>query len=249
MSTSGTNYDPSFSLLTSFSYYPQDPTRFNLSRHLDRLSQAHQTLSELEPSCWCASAPPVAAETISQAIQAAIGELKQDSRIRVTLQPPDGVPSVESFPLKPMPDYPVKLVLDDCATEYQRDPFMFVKTTNRTKYDDARERKGATLHPSNEPDSPPFDVILYNPKGEITETSISNIAFKFTRNPRDEEWITPSLSSGLLAGVKRAELLEKGEIREGVVKVESVLKAQKDGTLRVICFNGVRGTFEAFLEI
>ncbi|GAA5950405.1 hypothetical protein JCM3765_004535 [Sporobolomyces pararoseus] len=249
MSTSHPTYDPAFSLLTSFSYYPNDPTRFNLSRHLTRLSQAHQTLSHLEPSCWCASTPPVASETISQAIQTVTSELRQDSRIRVTLQAPNGEPFVECFPLNPMPSYPVKLVLDNCATEYQGDPFMFVKTTNRTKYDNARQRKGATLRPSNSSESPPFDVILYNPKGEITETSISNIAFKFTRNPQDEVWITPNLSSGLLAGVKRAELLEKGEISEGVVTVERVLEAQKDGTLKMICFNGVRGAFEAFLEI
>ncbi|GAA5870384.1 hypothetical protein JCM16303_001982 [Sporobolomyces ruberrimus] len=134
-----------------------------------------------------------------------------------------GKPVIENFPLTPMPDYRVKLVLDDRPTEYEGDPFMIVKTTNRKKYDDARARRGATLSPSNEPDAAPFDVILYNPQDEITETTISNIAFKFSQH--DAVWITPSSKSGLLAGVKRSELIEVGEIKEGIIKVEQVAKA------------------------
>lgn len=143
--------------------------------------------------------------------------------------------------LASLPD-PVRLVLDNQSTSYD-DPFLRSKTTRRAKYDAARERlgalrphllpqlcftvffsPGATLHPSDNPSDPPFDVVLFNPRGEITETSISNLAFRFSRDPA-APFVTPRASSGLLEGVQRAELLEKGEVVEGVVTVDEVKKA------------------------
>jgi 4-amino-4-deoxychorismate lyase len=67
-------------------------------------------------------------------------------------------------------------------------------------------------------------VILFNPSGEITETTISNIAFRFSGDP-STPYTTPRTSCGILEGVQRAELLEKGEIVEGVVRVDEVKQA------------------------
>ncbi|BGP12388.1 hypothetical protein JCM10213v2_000304 [Rhodosporidiobolus nylandii] len=140
---------------------------------------------------------------------------------------------------------PVRLIFDDRSTDYD-DPFLRSKTSRRAKYDEARERQGATLHPSPDPSAPPFDVILFNLAGEVTETSISNIAFRFSSDPA-AAYVTPASSCGLLEGVQRAELLEKGAVVEGVVKVEEVKKAAEAGALEIICFNGVRGVFKAYI--
>ncbi|GAA5907929.1 uncharacterized protein JCM6883_004062 [Sporobolomyces salmoneus] len=241
------SYDPDFFLITSMAYIAAGPAQYSeYDLHIDRLHQAHLTLARLEPDSWCAHNEPMDGDLIRQQLRKKFMDLEVNSRLRVKVGPYMR-PGVEVFPLDPMPYYPVKLVLDYQPTEYEGDPFMFVKTTERKKYDQARERAEATLWPSDDPECAPFDVILFNPKNEITETSISNIAFKFS--PSDTQWITPSLSSGLLAGVRRGELLKKGEIREEVVTKDRVIEAAREGTLKVICFNGVRGVFETFLDL
>ncbi|BGP44483.1 hypothetical protein JCM10450v2_000297 [Rhodotorula kratochvilovae] len=140
---------------------------------------------------------------------------------------------------------PVRLVLDDRPTEYTT-PFLRHKTTLREVYDSARARHGATLSASASPTAPPFDVLLFNPAGQVTESSISNVAFRL-QGGRDTSWVTPAASCGLLEGVMRAEMLERGQIVEGVVTVEEVREAAKRGTLEILCFNGVRGSFKACL--
>ncbi|ORY90059.1 hypothetical protein BCR35DRAFT_287252 [Leucosporidium creatinivorum] len=125
-----------------------------------------------------------------------------------------------------MPSYPVKLVLDDQPTSYD-DPFLRYKTTERSVYDAARARPGATLHPSPEPGAPPFDTIMYNTKSEVTETTIANVAFRFHHLGADSPFVTPASSCGLLEGVKRAELLEKGDLIEDVITVEQIKEAAK----------------------
>lgn len=142
---------------------------------------------------------------------------------------------------------PVRVVLDDRPTTYGDDPFLRCKTSRREVYDSARARcgasllflcsprapladssslpsAGATLHPSPDPAAPPFDVLLLNPSGELTESSISNVAFRLAPST---PFITPRAECGLLEGVMRAELLERGEVQEGRVRVDEVKAAAK----------------------
>src|SRR5215470_11786691 len=81
------------------------------------------------------------------------------------------------------------------------DVYLYHKTTNRGIYEKAREECDEQT-----------DAILINEHGEITETTIMNIAVF-----RGGRWITPRMSCGLLPGVMREELLARGEIVEGVV--------------------------------
>ncbi|GAA5987664.1 hypothetical protein JCM11641_001186 [Rhodosporidiobolus odoratus] len=241
--------DDSFSVITSLSYsaaYPSEPFSL-LPRHFARLKTAHSTLARELPDCWCArtevpSDAGLRDELDTEVRSAKDGGHEGDLRIRLSILP-TGLPLAEAFPLTPMPSYAIRLVLDDRPTSYD-DPFLRNKTSKRGKYDRARERHGATLHPSDLPDAPPFDVILINSYGEITETTISNIAFRFKPSG---PYITPHSSCGLLEGVQRADLLEKGEIVEGVVTVQEVRKAVADGICEIVCFNGVRGVFEAYV--
>jgi para-aminobenzoate synthetase/4-amino-4-deoxychorismate lyase len=107
--------------------------------------------------------------------------------------------------------------------------FLYHKTTNREVYEAARRECDDQT-----------DALLSNDCGEITETTIMNVAV--LRNGR---WITPQLSCGLLPGTMREELLARGEIIEGVIQAAEL----QDGEV-IRCFNALRGVYEArFIKV
>ena len=108
-----------------------------------------------------------------------------------------------------------------------KDPFLCHKTTRRGVYDQARAECDEDT-----------DAILINERGEITETTIMNVAVL-----RDGHWITPALSCGLLPGVLRTELLARGEIIEGIIPAHEL---QPGEVIR--CFNALRGVTDLRLE-
>ncbi|KAH9004298.1 aminotransferase [Lactarius hatsudake] len=121
---------------------------------------------------------------------------------------------------------PITLFLDVAATP----PSLFTstKTTYRRHYTEARTRLGL-------PDTGgSADVILWNAKGMLMETSIRNFAL-FRRG----QWVTPHDSTGCLHGVIRRWLLE-----QSLVKNDDHALLHKDnlqdGEL-VLTFNAVEG--------
>jgi para-aminobenzoate synthetase/4-amino-4-deoxychorismate lyase len=75
------------------------------------------------------------------------------------------------------------------------------------------------------------DVVLWNERGEVTEASSANIVVALA----GELW-TPPLSSGLLAGTMREDLLENGRLREKVITKDELLSADA-----IYLINSVRG--------
>ncbi len=75
------------------------------------------------------------------------------------------------------------------------------------------------------------DVLLWNMRREITETTIGNVVVKLCG-----AFHTPPVSCGLLPGVYREQLLEKGRVTERVISIEDMLQAE---TIYVV--NSVRG--------
>ncbi|GAA5820499.1 hypothetical protein JCM3770_002275 [Rhodotorula araucariae] len=249
-----------FSLLTSTSYSPARPAgdRFSLlHRHLARLGTAHAALARRLPASWCAATPMPSDDALHAELDRAVSEAltaapeRGDLRVRLSVLP-SGQAKAEAFPLPPKPLYPVRLVLDDRPTEYTS-PFLRHKTSLRAVYDSCRARHGATLTPSPSRADPPFDVLMFNPARQVTETSISNVAFRLGGGggggPDRAPWVTPAATCGLLEGVMRAEMLERGEIVEGIVTVDEVCAAAERGSLEILCFNGVRGSFKACLVL
>jgi para-aminobenzoate synthetase/4-amino-4-deoxychorismate lyase len=99
-------------------------------------------------------------------------------------------------------------------------PFLYHKTTNRAVYEEAIAAR------------PGFqDVLLYNDRGELTESTIANLVVEI-----DGELVTPPISSGLLPGTLRAHLLQEGKIREKVITVQEL----SPGT-NCYLLNSVRG--------
>jgi para-aminobenzoate synthetase/4-amino-4-deoxychorismate lyase len=103
----------------------------------------------------------------------------------------------------------VRVAIDDGHPVDPGDVFLFHKTTERSLYEQARSR-----HPDSE------DVVLVNNRGEVTETTIANIAVRL-----DGRWWTPPLDAGLLAGIGREVALEQELVRERPVTVDELRTA------------------------
>ncbi len=109
-----------------------------------------------------------------------------------------------------------------------RDRFLFHKTTRREIYEQAK---------ADFPDAD--DVLLYNEAGELTESCIANVVI--LRNGR---LVTPPVRCGLLNGVYRQELLDRGEISEETVDLSALRRAEK-----IFLINSVRKWREASLTL
>ena len=66
--------------------------------------------------------------------------------------------------------------------------------------------------------------MLYNERGEVMEGSVRNVAFWRGENERGDGggWVTPPDRSGGLPGTVRRYLLERGMMKEGVIRVSDV---------------------------
>ena len=138
---------------------------------------------------------------------------------------PAGRVTVKATALPPSPQ-PVRLALDTAEPVEPSDPMLFHKTSRRRRYEEAAAR-----HPDAD------DVVLTNTRGEITESTIANIAVKL-----DGRWVTPALDCGLLPGVGREMALEDGWLAEGVVTVDDLRRADD-----LALVSDVRGRRDAVL--
>jgi para-aminobenzoate synthase, component I, bacterial clade len=105
-----------------------------------------------------------------------------------------------------------------------REVFLYHKTTYRQVYERARAAR---------PDCD--DVILWNTRGEITESTLANVVVRV-----DRRYYTPPVECGLLAGVYRGHLLQRGLLRERVLTPDDLRRAEA-----VYLINSVRGWIKA----
>lgn len=145
-------------------------------------------------------------------------EARGEARLRLTLTR-DGTLRAETTPLPAVPEHPVRVALDDEPVD-PADPWLFHKTTRREPYEHRRRRR---------PDVD--DVLLVNVRGEVTESTIANLAVRL-----DGAWWTPPLDAGLLAGTYRAVLLREGELRERPIRIDELRSAEE-----VALVSSVRG--------
>jgi para-aminobenzoate synthetase/4-amino-4-deoxychorismate lyase len=131
----------------------------------------------------------------------------------------DGRPRTEAAPLPPASPDPLPVALARAPMD-REDRFLFHKTTRRQVYERRRAER---------PDV--FDVILANREGELTELTIGNLVVEI-----DGELVTPPRDAGLLAGMMRAELLDRGEVREAILRREDLGRAR-----RLWLVNSLRG--------
>lgn len=139
----------------------------------------------------------------------------------------NGAISVKSEPLTHAASAkPWRVALSEAMVN-QDSPYLYHKTTIRSVYDDARKSR------------PGYDdVILLNACGEVTESTIANVAIE-----KDGKFFTPPVSCGLLAGVFRNWLISRGELVERILTVADLLAADK-----LYLINSVRRRVSAELD-
>jgi len=129
------------------------------------------------------------------------------ARVRVVLDRSGDV-AIEVGDMPAASSGPVRLVVEPEPVD-AASPWLQHKTTRRDAY-----RVRALRH--READ----DVVLVNQRGELTETTIANLAVRL-----DGRWWTPPTASGCLPGVERGRLLDLGRLRERVLHVDDLAAA------------------------
>ena len=203
---------PAFSLLETLLWEPEDGY-FLLDEHLRRLAESADYFGiKLEPS------------QVSKQLAEFSRELPRlPQRVRLLVDQ-NGKIHCEAFELKESRS-PVRLGVAAEPVD-PANPFLYNKTTHRGIYERAR---------ASRPDCD--DVVLWNTRGEITETTIANVVVEL-----DAGKFTPPVECGLLPGVYRDWLLKNGEIAERRINLDDLRRAS-----RIWAVNSVRKWREAML--
>jgi para-aminobenzoate synthetase/4-amino-4-deoxychorismate lyase len=203
---------PVFDLLETLLWEPETGY-FLLEEHLRRLADSADYFGvPVDPPSVRRQLDELAANFPSEA-----------QRVRLLVDRDGGI-SCESTTLS-IPDRSVRLAIATNPIDAS-DRFLYNKTTHRAVYDDARASR-----PSSD------DVILWNARGEVTETTIANLVLEL-----DGEKFTPPVECGLLPGVFRARLVASGEISERRMSLDDLQRASRIWTI-----NSVRKWREAVL--
>lgn len=200
-----TDVRPAFELFERLGHAPAEGFR-HLDEHLERLAASARYFGfrfELEAA--------------AAALKQAVIDVTEPSVVRLTLAR-DGALSTDVLDL-PTAEERVRVALDDEPVD-PSDLWLFHKTTRRAPYDRRRERR---------PDVD--DVVLVNDRGEVTESTIANLAVRL-----EGVWVTPPIDAGLLPGTYRAVLLREGRLIERPV---TVVELRGGGELALV--SSVRG--------
>ncbi|MBW2567850.1 MAG: aminodeoxychorismate synthase component I [Deltaproteobacteria bacterium] len=139
----------------------------------------------------------------------------------------NGCITCKSEPLPHSTDRHIRRVCLARSPVDSSNPFLYHKTTNRLVYDQALAACSGY-----------DDVILWNEKGEVTESCIANIVVEL-----DGELYTPQIRCGLLAGTFRACLIEQDKIRERVIRTEDLVRSS-----HIYLINSVRKYQEVLFD-
>lgn len=133
-------------------------------------------------------------------LQSATFRLRSAARVRMRLAP-SGALAVEVSPLPRLAELPVQVAVRPAPMA--ADDFRLThKTSLRAAYDSARHESGAA------------EVVFVDEPGFVTEGSWSNVFVE-----RGGQLLTPPLALGLLPGVLRAELIDKGRAVESHLRL------------------------------
>jgi para-aminobenzoate synthetase/4-amino-4-deoxychorismate lyase len=188
---------PEFQLIETMLF--EDGALFLLERHMGRLrrSAAYFGFRLNE-------------EPILRALAARTAPLSGSHKVRLLLSR-KGTFAIQSEPIDKDPPGTVHLAAIASKRVDSRDPFIFNKTTHRPHNGCEQEKRQECV-----------DILFLNERGEVAEGAYHNIVVR-----TEGALITPPLESGLLPGVFREELLERGEIRERVITAEELKAAEE----------------------
>ncbi len=172
---------------------------FLLERHLARLSESAQFFDV-----------PVDTFALRAALDGLGARLQpEDHKVRIVIDR-RGKPAVTAQPLSAVPRPAVQRVCLASRPVDSSDPSLYHKTGSRALFDrELAEHPGCS------------DVLLWNERGEVTESCTANIVAEVAGAR-----ITPPVSCGLLAGIFRSKLLEEGVITEGILSKDALRSAR-----------------------
>ncbi len=201
-------YVPPFSLLETLLWSPVAHYAL-LDRHVARLVESAEYFDT-----------PLDTAALRKRLHAFADDLPaRPHKVRL-LVASNGTISLEAEPITPFSESaprPVALAREPVDSS---DPFLYHKTTHRRVYEKALAAR------------PGFaDVILFNAKGEVTESTRANVLAEI-----GGALCTPPVSCGLLPGTGRAELLANGTVTERVITLDDLLHSP-----RIFLVNSVRG--------
>ncbi|RQD73173.1 aminodeoxychorismate synthase component I [Desulfonatronospira sp. MSAO_Bac3] len=198
---------PGFDLLESILWQPSKGFPY-LSMHLERLQESAEYFDF-----------PLDLQRVHSELQDLGAALPQEPHKIRLLVSRKGAVKVQAVKLDTQNPGFSRLPLAASAVDPDN-RFLYHKTTNREVYNQALAARPGCR-----------DVLLYNHRGQATESTIANLAVE-----KNGELLTPPVSCGLLPGVYRSLMLEQGVIRESVLSIQDVLDSP-----RVFLMNSVRG--------
>lgn len=199
---------PEFRLLETMRWEPGAGVAL-LPLHLERLAGSAEYFGWRFPE-----------RHVMEGLRKACEGLQEPSRLRLLVDQEGGC-TVDTGPI-PAVQHPYR-VRPAAGPVDPAETFLYHKTTHRGVYERVREEAGAC-----------DDVLLWNTRGELTESCIGNLILEI-----GGRWYTPPPASGLLPGVQRSHLLATGRVEERVL-VRSDLAAAE----RVLLCNALRGVWE-----
>lgn len=183
-----------FSLIETLRWQP-DAGFLRLDQHLRRLSRSADALGFRQPQ-----------DAKGKLQKEVSGDVPLRVRLVMTYR---GKMDVTATPFEPVPEETVWR-LKVAKTKLQSEDSLFRhKTTRREPYEAARAEFS-----KEEAD----EVILLNERGEVCEGTITNIFAEAA----DGMLLTPPLTSGLLPGVLRADLIRERRARGEVLKLDDL---------------------------
>ncbi len=197
---------PEFGLIESL-LHEEKSGYFLLDRHLARLAASAAYFGF-----------PFDPARVRRQLKEFTGPLAGNHKVRLLLARSGDI-SLEAAPIGARASEPLLAALA-AETVEPADPFLYHKTTRRTRFTDELAR-----HPGC------AEVLFCNRRGEVTEGTMHNVVARIAG-----ELVTPPLDCGLLPGVLREELLAGGEIRERIITREELARAEE-----IFLINSVRG--------
>ncbi|MCZ0813132.1 MAG: aminotransferase class IV family protein [Pseudomonadota bacterium] len=183
------------------------------ARHLARLARSASRLG-------------IAPRGVERALDAVRSDAPQ--RLRLTVAR-DGQAELAVYPFTPLPSDTVWHLGLARARLSSADPWLGVKTTERALYEAAR---------ADMPDGID-ELIFLNERDELCEGTITNLFV----DPGTGVLLTPPLSSGVLPGILREELIDSGRAREAALTL-----ADLRAPASVFVGNSLRGLIAARLD-
>lgn len=198
---------PEFELLETMLWSPGRGILL-LSRHLAKLAASAEYFD------FCLDL-----QAVRDALACLERALGHEPRVIRLLLSEDGRARIEDLPAPAAAGRALRAGLAAAAVD-SGDPFLYHKTTHRLVYEQALAAKPGW-----------DDVILYNERGEVTESTRANVLARL-----DKTLYTPPVACGLLNGTMRAELLQRKAIVERILRPEDLRAAEA-----VFLVNSVRG--------